>query len=144
MDKLQELGLTVVKSGVSLGGLADDARADVLALAWSVVPQQPMSEPEVNDVLRTVLAGPLCCLATDHVELRRWLVDGAWLQRDGFGRVYQRTATADLAPWQLAHAQPLLARPDIAAWVADLRGAKALARERRRAAWNSRGEGLGA
>ena len=27
-------------------------------------------------------------LATDHVELRRWLVDFRVLERDGFGRAY--------------------------------------------------------
>lgn len=144
MDTLQQLGFTVVKDRVSLGGLSDAHRRDVLALAWCTVPQQAMNEREVNAVLRAALSDTLQFLTTDHVELRRWLVDGAWLQRDGFGRVYQRTSVADLSAFQVQHAQPLLALGDVAGWVRDLRGAKRAARDQRREAWAAGGSGLGA
>lgn len=144
MDTLLQLGSTVVKDRVSLGGLSDAHRCDVLALAWCTVPQQPMNEREVNTVLKAALADVLQFLATDHVELRRWLVDGAWLRRDGYGRVYQRSAPAELAPWQAQHAEPLLALGDVAGWARDLRGAKRAARAQRREAWAASGTGLGA
>lgn len=135
MDTLQQLGSTVVKDRVSLGGLSDAHRADVLALAWCAVPQQAMDERAINEVLREALADALQFLNTDHVELRRWLVDGAWLSRDGFGRSYRKTAPQDLSPNQSAHAQPLLGLRDAAAWVRDLRSAKRAVRELRRQAW---------
>jgi hypothetical protein len=142
MDTLQQLQFTVIKDRVSLGGLSEAHRADVLALAWCMVPQRAMDERAINDVLRAALADALKFLATDHVELRRWLVDGAWLRRDGFGRVYQRTAPEELATWQLEHAQPLLGLGDVAGWARGLRGAKRAARERRREAWAASGAGL--
>ena len=51
-----------------------------------------MDEPGVNVHLKQALQGAARCLDTDHVELRRWLCDAGWLQRDGWGRAYQRAA----------------------------------------------------
>lgn len=80
----------LVKDGVSLGGLADPARALALGWVWAGLPRTVMDERAVNVALRAQLAGAACCLATDHVELRRWLCDAGWLDRDGYGRAYRR------------------------------------------------------
>ena len=45
------------------------------AAALAFDPQREYSEAEVNEVLKAWLAGAGAMLATDHVELRRWLVD---------------------------------------------------------------------
>jgi hypothetical protein len=80
----------LVKDGVSLGGLADPARALALGWVWAGLPRAVMDERAVNVALKAQLAGAACCLSTDHVELRRWLCDAGWLERDGFGRAYRR------------------------------------------------------
>ena len=85
------LAAVVVKDGVSLGLLAEGDRALVLALAASAIePGRAHREADVNRVLESWLAGPGALLRTDHVELRRWLVDADFLSRDGFGRAYVR------------------------------------------------------
>ncbi|MBX9719378.1 MAG: DUF2087 domain-containing protein, partial [Microbacteriaceae bacterium] len=88
---LDRLALIVVKDAVALGLLSDAERALVLGLAWRAFPaERGLAEREVNEALKAQLGGALACLATDHVELRRWLVDGGWLVRDGYGREYRR------------------------------------------------------
>jgi Uncharacterized protein conserved in bacteria (DUF2087) len=87
-----------VKTGVSIGGLSDAQRRLVLGLVWAGLPAAPMSERDVNEALKAKLAGAANFLDTDHVELRRWLVDAGWLARDGFGREYKRVAAAALPP----------------------------------------------
>ena len=79
-----------VKSGVSLGLLPDADREAVLAYAVVRVPHgRDLTEADVNGVLRGFLAAGGAMLRTDHVELRRWLIDARWLERDGFGRRYR-------------------------------------------------------
>jgi hypothetical protein len=134
---LQALTAVVVKQGVHLGGLSPDGRARVLALVWAGLPDGPLSEPQVNAVLKQQLAGSARFLATDHVELRRWLVDGAWLQRDGFGREYRRCPPAGL-PSARADLASALQGIDIAAWVAAQQAGQAAARQARRTAWLGR------
>ena len=94
---LQPLAALFVKEGVSIGGLSDAQRRLVLGLVWAGLPDAPMSERDVNEALKARLAGAANFLDTDHVELRRWLVDAGWLVRDGFGREYQRVAAAALS-----------------------------------------------
>lgn len=136
-DLLRALALLVVKQGVGLGTLSQGQRDLALALAWAGLPRRPMSEPEVNAALRARLAGAACCLDTDHVELRRWLVDAGWLQRDGFGREYRRVAAADVRveQWGLAAALDAL---DSDAFVARARAEHAARRAQRRQAWDRR------
>jgi hypothetical protein len=137
---LQRLASLVVKNGVSIGGLSAGDRLLVLGLVWAGLPIAPCSERRVNDALREQLAGPALCLGTDHVELRRWLVDGGWLMRDGFGREYQRVEASALPSEQQALANELAAF-DAAAWVQAERGAMAERREARRREWQ---HGVGA
>ena len=128
----------VVKNGVGIGVLTEPARQLALALVWAGLPRVDMSEPQVNQVLKGILADAMQCLDTDHVELRRWLVDGGWLQRDGYGRVYQRRAPDQLPPPQQALATALirgLAGADVATWSRQQREHLASKREHRRQSW---------
>jgi hypothetical protein len=136
-EALSTLGLLVVKQGVSLGGLSAPERQQAFAMVWAGLPAAAMTERELNQQLQAQLAAAAAFLATDHVELRRWLVDATWLQRDGFGREYRRTAAASLPAAGQALALQLAAM-DIEAWVAELRAAQAARRDDRRRGWQER------
>lgn len=132
------LAALVVKDGVALGGLPEAQRQLALALAWAGLPGTALTEPEVNQRLQVLLAAALRCLDTDHVELRRWLVDAGWLARDGFGRRYQRVA-ADALPGERAAAAAAVAGLEPDAVTAACRAERAAEREARRQAWVARG-----
>lgn len=136
IDVLAQLSTWVVKDGVSLGGLSLEQRCLALAVAWAGLPTVVMSEKEVNAALRLQLAGAAHFLATDHVELRRWLVDTGWLQRDGYGREYRRVPLQDLATEARCVADALSAL-DTARWVAETRLRHATGRDQRRVAWQA-------
>lgn len=135
------LSRLVVKNGVSLGLLADDDRALALAWVWAGLDAAAvMNERDINAALKAQLAGPAAWLDTDHVELRRWLVDGGWLQRDGWGREYRRVA--DLPEHRrgvAAAVQQVLAGADTTAWTAAKRQAHVAEREARRQRWQPSG-----
>jgi hypothetical protein len=127
----------VLKSGVHLGVLSESQRQLALGLVWRSLPQTTWNEPGMNTALRSVLDGCCAFLAADHVELRRWLVDTGWVQRDGWGRAYRCQPAADLpaalqplADWLLSH--------DVPTWARALQNEAAAAREARRAAWLTR------
>ena len=133
---LAELAAWVVKDGVALGGLSPGLREQALGVAWSGLPAGVLNEKAVNVALLAQLAGAARFLGTDHVELRRWLVDSGWLKRDGFGREYHRVLLQDLSASQ----QPVaaaLAAVDVAAWAQSLRARRGAARESRRHAWQA-------
>nr|MCU0969788.1 DUF2087 domain-containing protein [Rubrivivax sp.] len=73
-------------------------------------------------------------LDTDHVELRRWLIDSGWWRRDGFGRAYARVPAAEL-PAALQSLRQALDTLDLPTWVAAERARAHRQREQRRAAW---------
>jgi hypothetical protein len=134
---LQPLAALFVKAGVGIGGLSDAQRRLVLGLVWTGLPAAPMSERDVNEALKARLAGAASFLDTDHVELRRRLVDAGWLARDGFGREYRRVAAAAMP----ATLQPLAAAfdgVDIDAIAAATRASHAAEREARQRAWRQR------
>src|SRR5215831_6695100 len=80
-----------VKSGVTLRNLPLAAFHTALACAArSVSPERVLSEREINVILRDWLDHEGSFIRTDHVELRRLLVDFGLLRRDGFGRSYWR------------------------------------------------------
>jgi len=124
-----------IRRDVSLGTLRVSNAGDfalVLAAAALAFPAgRDMSEREVNEILRVFLAGAGAMLATDHVELRRWLVDFGVLARDGFGRIYRCTLGAARRPSEReqfalgaahrAHAAGSPA-PEIAALASELAG----------------------
>lgn len=96
MDAASRLDRLAVKTGVSLGLLPVADRDAVLAWAAIHVPVAGvLDERAVNAVLQAFLRDGGAMLRTDHVELRRWLVDAGWLERDGFGRAYR---LADASP----------------------------------------------
>lgn len=100
MDRVARL---VVKEGVTLGNLGESDRSLALAWVWAGLPAGTvLNEPGVNAQLKQTLQGAARCLDIDHVELRRWLVDGGWLARDGYGRSYQRVVPAALPAHQTA------------------------------------------
>jgi len=136
MNLPPRLAALVVKDGVSLGLLGDADRALVLALAATALePDRPHREAEVNEILERWLAGPGAMLRTDHVELRRWLVDAGFVSRDGFGRAYVRGES------EAARAIALLGDASAGALadaVLTRRAARATEREARRQAFAAR------
>jgi len=92
-----------LKQGVSLGALHSGRREEFVAVLAAATlafdPGRDYDEAAVNAALKPWLAGPGAMLATDHVELRRWLVDCGLLGRDGYGRRYRRPPpSAEWAP----------------------------------------------
>jgi hypothetical protein len=87
-----DFAVLAVRRGVSLGVLLSTHRRDfelvLAAAARFFQSDRGYSESEVNELLREFLGNVGAMLSTDHVELRRWLVDFRVLARDGYGRVY--------------------------------------------------------
>ena len=136
---LKALAAIVVKDGVGLGGLPDAQQTLALALVWAGLPEHAvMDEPRVNQLLKAQLAGPAAFLSTDHVELRRWLVDAGWLARDGFGREYRRVGRDALAE-QRRVAATALTGIDASNWAVKTRLDHRARREARRRAWQAGG-----
>ncbi|MFZ4650713.1 MAG: DUF2087 domain-containing protein [Rubrivivax sp.] len=131
------LAALVVKSGVHLGGLSEAQRAWALGVAAQGLPHGPgVSEAQANARLKAALGAEAAFLDTDHVELRRWLVDTGWWKRDGFGRCYERVP-ADALPANLRPLDEVLAGLDLPAWVAARREAHRAERDKRRQAWST-------
>ena len=132
---LDRLARLVVKDRVTLGNLGDADRSLALAWVWAGLPAGTVTdEPGMNALLRQALQRAARCLDTDHVELRRWLVDGGWLARDGYGRSYQRVAATALPE----HHQALgmaLDGVDTAGFVEGLLVERDAARQARHQAW---------
>jgi len=127
---------TAVKTGVALGALTGDAFAATLAAASLAIPAEAtLAERDVNQHLRAWLAGPGAMLATDHVELRRWLVDLKLVERDGFGRAYHRAVT----PASFEAAVAAMTAIDPRAVATEAREAHARGRAERRARHEARG-----
>jgi hypothetical protein len=137
-EPLRLLTTLFLKSGVAIGGLPDAQRHLVLGLVWAGLPDMPMTEREVNEALKQRLAGAAGFLGTDHVELRRWLVDAGWLARDGYGREYRRVDTAALPAASQALAMAFAGIGDTDALAATVRSAHAAERVARRHAWDAR------
>ncbi len=85
----------------------------------------------MNEVLKGFLAGAGVMLATDHVELRRWMVDTGFMRRSDFGTDYRR---GTLPEWLSAAAGQVNAA-QIARAVREARAAHDAQREARRQAW---------
>ena len=116
--------------------LAEGDRALVLALAASAIePGRAHREADVNRVLESWLKGPGALLRTDHVELRRWLVDAGFVSRDGFGRAYVRGEAEAARATALLGEGPAAALEDA---VLTQRAARAAERASRRQAYTTR------
>jgi hypothetical protein len=134
---LERFAVIAVRRGVSLGALQSTNARDfaiVLAAAAQGLPVGgEFSEREVNERLRAFLADAGAMLGTDHVELRRWLVDFRLLQRDGYGRVYR---VGKPVP-EIADVALQLAGSDLAAVARAARDADATRRAERKERWQN-------
>ena len=122
-----------VSLGVLLSTSARDFAVLLAAAAQSFPKGREFSEREVNDLLRAFLGDAGSMLGTDHVELRRWLVDFHVLDRDGYGRVY--TAGAPAA--DIAGSCEQLAGVDLPAVARAARDADAALRAQRKERWQN-------
>ena len=137
---LVKLSGMVVKTGVSLGQMLDADRRLALALpAWRLPVGQGLTEGEVNELLKDSLGAESAFLRTDHVELRRWLVDTGWWARDGFGRAYTRPA-AHALPEDLRPIAQALSMVDPAGWALQQIAIYRAAQRERRARWSEAAE----
>ena len=124
-----------VRSGLSLGGLqsgrSEEFGVVLSAAALALHEGVEYSEAEVNARLKRWLERGGSMLATDHVELRRWLVDMNFVERDGYGRSYRRSRIANAFADTLA----AMKDTDLDAVARIARDADAAARAQRKAAW---------
>ncbi|MEO8305352.1 MAG: DUF2087 domain-containing protein [Betaproteobacteria bacterium] len=127
-----------ITQGLLPGALQSGRQFDfVVVTAAAIVaftPGRDYSEREVNAILEDWLAGPGAMLATDHVELRRLLIDCRLLARDGYGRRYGRTG----APEDWREAMDALGSVDLVAEAALARKRDGEARAHRKAQWEKR------
>ena len=116
----------MLKKGVQIGVLSESDRALVLALAANAIEAgRPHREDEVNRRLLDWLADVGAMLRTDHVELRRWLVDGGYVARDPWGHAYERGRA------ELERARDVLGTSDSDALARAVRSARVAAQSTR-------------
>jgi len=119
MQLPSRLEALVLKTGLRIALLSEQDRSLVLALAaCAIEPGRPWREDEVNRRLRDWLADVGAMLHTDHVELRRWLVDAGYVVRDDWGHAYAR------GPAQLGQARQVLGTTDAAALASAVRSTR--------------------
>ncbi len=132
---LERMSQLALRSGVHLSSLQQKDGRDlelVFASASLWFPaDRLLDERGANDVLKDFLATGGAMLATDHVELRRWLVDTGFIGRSDYGTDYRRGA---LPAW-LAGAATALDAGQIGRAVSDARAARETQRAARRQAW---------
>jgi hypothetical protein len=116
----------VLKQGLQPGTLPEADRALVLALAsCALEPGLVLREDDVNRRLIAWLGDIGTMLRTDHVELRRWLVDTGLVARDAWGSAYVR------AQAELERARAVLGSVDAAALFAAVRAVRIAAQHAR-------------
>jgi tRNA(adenine34) deaminase len=132
---LERLSQLAVRQGVHLASLQQKDGRDlelVFATATLFFPaDRLMDERGANAVLKEFLGTAGAMLDTDHVELRRWLVDTGFVRRSDYGSDYRRGALPD---W-LAEAAAALDARQVAQAAAQARTARDAQREARRQAW---------
>ena len=97
-------------------------------------PDRLLDERDANVVLKQFLSTAGAMLDTDHVELRRWLVDTGFVRRSDFGSDYRR---GSLPEWLRAAAAEL-DPPRLAEAATQARAARDAQREAKRQAWLAR------
>ncbi len=134
-DWIERMSQLALRQGVHLSTLQQKAGGDLELLFASATLAFPsgasLTEKEANETLQRFLAGAGVMVATDHVELRRWMVDAGFLQRSDYGTDYRRGAIPD----SLSEAAHQLDFERIAEAVAQARSANESQRELRRQAW---------
>jgi tRNA(adenine34) deaminase len=93
-----------------------------------------LDERGANIVLKHFLSTAGAMLDTDHVELRRWLVDTGFVRRSDFGTDYRR---GSLPQW-LQEASKALDPQQLSAAVLQARESRDAQRESKRQAWLAR------
>lgn len=135
---LERLAQLAVRQGVHLSTLQQKDGRDlelVFATATLFFPaDRLLDERGANEVLKHFLSTAGAMLDTDHVELRRWLVDTGFVRRSDFGSDYRRGA---LPAW-LEQAAPALDPRQLAETVERARDARDAQREAKRQAWLAR------
>ena len=132
LDRVAQLAL---RHGVHLSTLQQKDGSDLelffAGVALALPPNVALSEHDANEILKRFLATAGVMVSTDHVELRRWMVDTGFLQRSDFGTDYRR---GKIPEW-LVEAAHALDFDRIASAVARARTANEAQRETRRRAW---------
>lgn len=132
---LARLSQLALRQGVRLASLHQkDGRGLelVFATASLALPKDAqLTEREANERLKHFLATAGTMLDTDHVELRRWLVDSGFIRRSDRGTDYRRGTLPD---W-LADAAESLQFEQMAEAVGRTRAEFDVRREARRQAW---------
>ena len=132
LDRMSQLAL---RHGVHLSTLQQKDGRDLNLLFAGAALAFPrngsLSEQDANVLLKQFLASAGVMISTDHVELRRWMVDTGFLQRSDYGTDYRR---GTMPEW-MADAAAALDFDRIASAVAQARTANEAQRETRRQAW---------
>ena len=127
-----------MRQGVHLSTLQQKDGRDlelVFATAFLFFPSDRLlDERGANAVLKEFLSTAGAMLDTDHVELRRWLVDTGFVRRTDFGSDYRRGA---LPSW-LEEAARTLDPQQVAEAAVQARAARDAQREAKRQAWLAR------
>src|SRR5512139_185864 len=135
---LERLGQLAVRQGVHLSTLQQKDGRDlelVFAAATLFFPADKLlDERGANTVLKQFLSTAGAMLDTDHVELRRWLVDTGFVRRSDFGSDYRR---GSLPSW-LTEAAGTLGSQQLADAALQARAARDAQREAKRQAWLAR------
>src|SRR5512147_804043 len=132
---LERLAQLAIRQGVHLSTLQQKDGRDlelIFASCWLGFPaDRVLDERAANDVLRSFLDGAGIMLDSDHVELRRWMVETGFILRSDYGTDYRR----GILPAWLAEAAASLDAGQIADAVTTARTAHDSRREARRQAW---------
>ncbi len=129
LDRLARLG---GRDGVHLASLARREQELVFASAALFLPAgESLTEREANECLKRFLSSAGSMLATDHVELRRWLADAAFIRRTDRGTDYRR---GELPEW-LRDAASTLDQACLSEAVATARDERAQKQAARKQAW---------
>jgi tRNA(adenine34) deaminase len=132
---LERIAQLAIRQGLHLSTLQQKEGRDlelVFASAALAFPSDRLlAERDANEVLKSFLASAGAMLDTDHVELRRWMVDTGFLRRSDFGTDYRR---GDFPSWLTEAADELDFR-QVAEAAMQARTARDANREARRRAW---------
>ena len=135
---LERLAQLAVRQGVHIATLQQKDGRDlelVFATASLFFPaDRLLDERSANTVLKEFLSTAGAMLDTDHVELRRWLVDTGFVRRTDFGSDYRR---GTLPAW-LQEAAGTLGPQALADAAMQARTARDAQREAKRQAWLAR------
>jgi tRNA(adenine34) deaminase len=132
---LERIAQLAIRQGLHLATLQQKEGRDLelvfASAALAFPPDRLLAERDANEVLKAFLASAGAMLDTDHVELRRWMVDTGFLRRSDFGTDYRR---GEFPAWLIEAAHELDFRR-IAEAALHARSARDATREARRQAW---------